>query len=319
MDAPGIVYALVTVMAWGSWLVPSQGVRFPNEQAKTFYVALASLLIVIPVVFARGEFGQLAGIAAWVPVLGGLIWAASAYCAFVGCRHIGIAKAFGIWAPLNIVVSFIWGLTLFGQFRDSSLPIGLLAAQSVLLVIIGILMIIFAGDPGVRDAAGTGKSARLGVSGACAAGVLWGTYYIPSAYLSRGMRGASEVSPWASALPLSVGMMIGTSVLVALTGRGPRLDKAGDYVRAIASGALWTAGNFGMLLTVKAIGPGPGYTIASLCVVVNALWGIFYFKDPAPRSRAALWIILGVILATLAGLVLGNLGALEGMYQITPR
>jgi len=53
--------------------------------------------------------------------------------------------------------------------------------------------------------------------------------------------------------------------------------------------------------------------------VVNALWGVFYFKDPAPKSRAALMTILGVIIATLAGLVLGNLGLLESMYEITLR
>lgn len=319
MDAPGTMYALVTVLAWGSWLVPAQRVNFPNEQIKTFYVAFASLLIATLVVIARGEMGQLAGGAAWLPVGGGLIWAVSAYCAFVGCRHIGIAKAFGIWAPLNIIVSFIWSLTLFGQFRDSSLLIGLLAGQSVLLVIIGILIIIFSGDSGAGAENKPGKSVWLGIAGACGAGVLWGTYYIPSAYLSRGIEGAADISPWASALPLAVGMMIGTSILVALAGRAPRLEKKRDYARAICSGGLWTAGNFGMLLTVKAIGPGPGYTIASLCVVVNALWGVLYFKDPAPRSRAALLTILGVVLATLAGLVLGNLGVLAGMYEIVPR
>ncbi len=319
MDTLGIVYAIITVMAWGSWLVPSQKVKFPNEQIKTFYVALATCLIAAIVVLIRGEAGQLASGNAWVPVLGGLIWAVSAYCAFVACNHIGIAKAFGIWAPLNIIVSFIWSLTLFGQFRDSSLLIGLLAIQAIALVIIGILMIIFSGDSGGGEQDRQGKSAILGLLGAIGAGILWGTYYIPSAYLSRTIEGASEVSAWASALPLAVGMLIGTSVMVALTRKAPKLHSIGDYVQALSSGGLWALGNFGMLLTVKAIGPGPGYTIASLCVVVNALWGVFYFKDPAPKSRAALMTILGVIIATLAGLVLGNLGMLESMYEITLR
>jgi hypothetical protein len=46
---------------------------------------------------------------------------------------------------------------------------------------------------------------------------------------------------------------------------------------------------------------------------------VFYFKDPAPKSRAALLTILGVVIVTLAGLVLGNLGLLESMYEITLR
>ena len=317
MDTLGIIYAIITVMAWGSWLVPSQNVKFPNEQAKTFFVALCTTVITVIIVLIRGELGQLASGGAWLPVAGGLIWAVSAYCAFVACKHIGIAKAFGIWAPLNIIVSFIWSLTLFGQFRDSSLLIGLLALQSVALVIIGILMIIFSGDSGEEDADKAGKSATLGLLGAVGAGILWGTYYIPSAYLSRSIEGASEISPWASVLPLAIGMLIGTSVMVALTRKAPKLESGLDYVRALSSGALWALGNFGMLLTVKAIGPGPGYTIASLCVVVNALWGVFYFKDPAPKTRAALLTIIGVLIATLAGLVLGNLELLETMYDIT--
>ena len=121
MDTIGIIYAVICVMAWGSWLVPSEKVKFPNEQAKTFFVALATTIIAFLVVLGRGELGQLSTGVAWVPVIGGLIWAISAYCAFVACNHIGIAKAFGIWAPLNIIVSFIWSLTLFGQFRDCSI------------------------------------------------------------------------------------------------------------------------------------------------------------------------------------------------------
>jgi len=317
MDALGIFYAVMTVMAWGTWLVPSQKVKFVNEQVKIFYVALATCLIAAVIVSIRGEMGQLSSGGAWIPVIGGLIWSVSAYCAFVACKHIGIAKAFGIWAPLNIIVSFIWGLTLFGQFRDSSLLIGLVAIQAIALVIFGILMIIFSGDSGSEQVDREGKSAIRGLLGAIGAGVLWGTFYIPAAYLSRTIEGLPEVSAWASGLPLAVGMVIGTTVLVALSGKAPKFESSLDYVRVLSSGGLWAIGFFGMLLTVQAIGPGPGYTIASLCVVVNALWGVFYFKDPAPKSRAAMLTFIGVIIATLAGLVLGNLELLESMYVIT--
>jgi glucose uptake protein len=318
VDTLGIFYAFITVMAWGSWLVPSQNVKFPNEQVKTFYVAICTVVLTAIIVLFRGEFGQLAQAEAWLPVLGGLIWSVSAYFAFVACNHIGIAKAFGIWAPLNIIVSFVWSLTLFGQFRESSLLIFLIALQSIALVTVGILMIILSGDAGASDEADSGKSMTIGLLGAVGAGILWGTYYIPSAYLSRTIEGAPEVSAWASVFPLAIGMLMGTSIMVAITRQVPKLECALDYVRACSSGGLWALGNFGMLLTVNAIGPGPGYTIASLCVVVNALWGVFYFKDPAPKSRAAMLTILGVSIATLAGLVLGNLGLLESMYEINP-
>lgn len=312
MDVIGIVFALMCVMAWGSWLVPSQNVKFSNEQAKAFYVALSTLISMIIVVVIRGELGDLGSGAAWVPVLGGLIWAVSAYCAFLACNHIGLAKAFGIWAPLNIITSFFWGLVLFGQFRDANLMLGMLAFGSVSVAIVGILMIIFAGgaDSEGKDAS---KKPMLGLAGAIGAGVLWGTYYIPSAWLSRTAEDATEISAYASALPLAVGMLIGSTILVILSGKSPKLPDTGSYVRALSSGVLWAIGNTTMLLMVKAIGPGPGYTIASLCVVVNALWGVFYFKDPHPKSRAAKLTIIGIIIATFAGIILGNLEAVAGM------
>lgn len=311
MDTIGILYAVVCIMAWGSWLVPSEKVKFPNEQAKTFFVALATTMIAFLVVLGRGELGQLSTGISWVPVIGGLIWAISAYCAFVGCNHIGIAKAFGIWAPLNIIVSFIWSLTLFGQFRDCSLVTWVIGLVSLLLVIGGVFMIIFSGGSGGGADDKAGKSMVKGLLGAVGAGILWGTFYIPAAYVSQTSTDLAQISPWASALPLAVGMLIGTAIMVALTRTAPKLEKPMDYIKAMGSGGLWALGFFGMLLMVAAIGPGPGYTLASLCVAVNALWGVFYFKDPAPKTRAARLTLIGVLIATLAGTVLGNFGSLD--------
>ena len=104
-------------------------------------------------------------------------------------------------------------------------------------------------------------------------------------------------------------MLIGTSIMVALTRTAPKLEKPIDYIKAMSSGGLWALGFFSMLLMVAAIGPGPGYTLASLCVAVNALWGVFYFKDPAPKTKAGKLTLLGVLIATLAGTVLGNFGS----------
>ncbi|MCJ7702965.1 MAG: GRP family sugar transporter [Anaerolineales bacterium] len=62
-----------------------------------------------------------------------------------------------------------------------------------------------------------------------------------------------------------------------------------------------------MLLLVDTLGAGRGFTIAQLSVVVNALVGIFWLKDPRPGSRPARLTLLGCVLATLGGILLGNL------------
>jgi glucose uptake protein len=162
---------------------------------------------------------------------------------------------------------------------------------------VGVLLIIFAKgtDKGVLDQG----AFRLGLAGAIGAGILWGSYFIPIKY--------SGVSPWAGTFPMSLGMAGGGAVLALLSRQSCRLASTGDYVRVCLTGALWSTGNYGMLLLVGVIGAGKGFTISQLAVVISALIGIYWLHEPYPRTRAARLTFVGCTLATLGGIVLGNL------------
>jgi glucose uptake protein len=86
-----------------------------------------------------------------------------------------------------------------------------------------------------------------------------------------------------------------------------RLNSPAHYPRLLATGLLWAIGNYGALKMMELIGTGRGFTIAQLCVVVNALIGIFWMKNPKPGTRAARLTLIGVTIATLGAIVLGNL------------
>jgi glucose uptake protein len=62
-----------------------------------------------------------------------------------------------------------------------------------------------------------------------------------------------------------------------------------------------------MLLLVDVIGAGKGFTIAQISVVVSALIGIYWLHEPPPQTRVANWTLVGCVLATVGGIVLGNL------------
>lgn len=292
----GTLYALVTVLAWGTWLAPSQNVPLKNQQVRMFYVASVNLLLALLISCVHG-LGDLTTEMFWLPFVGGLIWAASGLCAFTSTSKLGIAKAFGIWAPLNIIVSLICGRVLFGEFRNpSGLQLGLLAL-AVLVIIAGVLLIVFA--KGGAERPPERRAVVLGLLGALGAGVLWGIYYIPIKL--------SGASMWIAALPMAVGIFVGSGVLVLLGRQPPRLGTPGDYARVSATGVLWSIGNYGMLLLVGELGAGKGYTIAQLSVVVNALVGIYWLREPRPGTRAAYMTLFGCGLATLGGILLGNL------------
>jgi len=292
-----IFYALITVFGWGTWLAPSQKVIFPSQEIKTLYVVLTNLGIATVVAVWRSTIVELAPATFWLTVLGGMIWAVGGLCAFTGTNKLGTAKAFGIWAPLNIIVSLTWGAALFHEFINISPGSIVLLVAAILTILVGILLIIFAKD---TDEGGQERGAfRLGFAGAVGAGILWGSYFIPVKY--------SGVSPWAGAFPLAIGMTIGGIILALLTRQSWRLKESGDTIRASLTGALWSIGNYGALLLIDAIGVGKGFTISQISVVVSALIGIYWLREPPPKTRAATFTIIGCTLATIGGIVLGNL------------
>ena len=299
----GIFYALITVLAWGTWLAPSQNIAFKNQQIKTFYIGAANLVLAAVVTALQGGFSQLTAEVFWPPFLGGLIWAVSSLCAFTATHYLGMARANGIWSPLNIIVSLIWGAVLFNEFPNATIATWLLLIGSVAVIIGGVLLIIFA--KGSEALTHDRRAVTIGLLGAVGAGVLWGSYFIPIKL--------SAVSLWIASFPLAVGIFVG-STTSDLTGRqSPRLEQRGDYARVSLSGILWGVGNYGMLLLVNEIGAGRGFTIAQLGVVVNALVGVYVLKDPRPRTRAATLTLAGCVPAMIGGIVLGNIHYLRNL------
>ena len=291
-----VFYALVTVFAWGTWLAPSQHVPMKGQQTRTFYVTLAVLLTAIVIAFFKGFQGLTLG-TAWPPFLGGVIWAVSGLSAFVGTQRLGMAKAFGIWSPLNIIVSILWGIILFGEFLHTGTLNIILAAVSFVVIIGGILMIIFSGSEGDRSK--QSGAALYGYLGALGAGIGWASYFIPIRI--------SGLSMWVAMLPLAAGMFAGGAVICIVSKSSLHLEKPSHYMRVLSTGLLWTAGNYCALLMMQHLGTGKGFTIAQLCVVVNALLGVFWEHTPRPGTRAAYLTLAGVVVATIGAAVLGNL------------
>jgi glucose uptake protein len=296
-----VILAAITVLAWGTWLAPSEKVQLPNPQTRSFYVALGNLVLASVALFVTGP-GRLTADLFLYPFIGGVIWSIAGWMAFTATSRIGMAKAMGTWAPLNIVVGIFWGMLLFGEFLQEGPHIILFAGTAVAAILAGILFIIFSGQDYQSAHTETGRMAGFG--GALGAGILWGSYFVPTAWLARTVDGVDD---WVVAFPLAVGMFAGSLVLVAIGRKAPRCDRASDTARLLASGVLWTVGNFSMLLLVARIGIGKGFTIAQMCVVMNALIGIMVFREPPPRSRAARRTLAGVFIATIGAIVLGNL------------
>ncbi len=294
---PALLYALVTVIMWGTWLAPAQHLPFKNQQIRTFYVAVAFLALATVVALIVNGFAQLTWDVFWLPFIGGIIWAISSWCAFTATHKLGMARAQGLWSPLNIIVSLIWGAVLFQEFPMSGATTQLLFLLSAVIIIAGVLLIIFA-----KGSDATRRSRRevgIGLLGALGAGILWGTYFIPIKL--------SQASVWVASWPMAVGIFVGSIVLVLLPRQSLRLDRPSYYGRVLASGVMWGIGNYSMLLLVGELGAGRGFTIAQLGIVVNALIGVYWLKEPQPKTRAAALTLAGCVLAMIGSILLGNI------------
>ena len=292
----GFIYALVTIFAWGTWLAPSQNVVFKNQQIKTFYVGAANLALVLLVLLFQGLPG-LTWSVFWPPFLGGLVWAVSGFLAFTATNRLGMARAFGLWAPINVLVSILWGIVIFGEMLHEGSATLLMFALALLVTLVGVLLIIFAKGFG---GGGQPRAVLLpGLLAAVGAGVLWGSYFIPIKL--------SAASMWVASFPLAVGIFTGSLILAALSRQSMRLDSRESYIRVLSTGLLWGIGNYGMLLLVDQFGSGRGFTISQLGIVINGLLGVYLLKDPAPKSRAAALTLIGCVCATIGGIMMGGL------------
>jgi glucose uptake protein len=139
---------------------------------------------------------------------------------------------------------------------------------------------------------------RRGLLWAAAAGVLWGSYFVPAQW--------AGVSAQVSNFPLAVGMLAGGLALGLSGGERVRLPVTAAAAN-LAAGLLFGIGNLALLGLVSRVGTGVGFTIGQLSLLVNASIGIWLFKVPPPGSRAARLAAAGILIAGTGGALIGTL------------
>jgi glucose uptake protein len=139
---------------------------------------------------------------------------------------------------------------------------------------------------------------RRGLLWAAAAGILWGSYFVPAQ--------SAGVTAQVSNFPLAAGMLACGLALVLTGGEPVRLPAVGAAAN-LAAGFLFGIGNLALLGLVSRVGTGVGFTIAQLSLLVNASIGIWLFKVPPPGSRAAKLATAGILIAGTGGALIGAL------------
>jgi glucose uptake protein GlcU len=293
--------ALITVAALGTWIPTSQAVPGVPQRVRTFYAGVGNLLLASCALVVGGGHLTLGWRQFWLPLAGGLVWTAGSFAAFRSASIIGLARAAGTWTPLNIIVAFVWGALLFSELDELSASRWLALGMGLVLVLIGVLLIVGSQDPPAPE--GSSEHERAGTFGqgivwAAAAGVLWGTYFVPAQW--------ARVPSAVGNFPLALGIF---AAGLALTVHGRESIRLPPRVTAVqvTAGLLFGVGDLALLSLVARVGTGVGFTIAQLSLLVNAGIGMWVFKVPKPGSPASRSVLVGILVAGTGGILIGVL------------
>ena len=303
--------AFVTVAAFGTWIPLAQLLPGVPQRSRIFYVTVGNVVFAGIALLAGGGHLVLGWRGFWLPLAGGVVWTAGSYSAFRAAETIGIARAAGTWTPLNIIVAFAWGALLFGELDHFSGIRFILLAVALAAVLAGVFLIIGSQDssgapvvpavPPAPQATETepGRPAPRALGGllwAGAAGLLWGTYFVPAQWAAE----PAQVSNF----PLALGILGAALALALPAGQPARLGLRALTVQ-LGAGVLFGIGNFTLLGLVARVGTGTGFTIAQLSLLVNASIGIWAFHSPEPGTPAARKVIAGIMIAGVGGCLIG--------------
>jgi glucose uptake protein GlcU len=289
-----VLLALVTVAAFGTWIPLAQMLPGVPQRSRTFYVTVGNVIFAGIALLAGGGHLEPGWRGFWLPLAGGVVWTVGNYCAFRASETIGIARAAGTWTPLNIIVAFAWGALLFGELDHFPGIRFVLLAAALAAILAGILLIVGSqGRSGTRGAPGL---PRGGLLWSGAAGILWGSYFVPAQWAAE----PAQVSNF----PLALGIL-GAGLALALPAGEPIRLGPRALTAQIGAGVLFGIGDFTLLGLVARVGTGTGFTIAQLSLLVNASIGIWAFHVPQPGTPAARKVIAGIVIAGAGGCVIG--------------
>ena len=241
------------------------------------------------------DFQQAPHLVVW-GVLAGCLWAVANTLTIFAIRDVGLSIAFPLW-NMNSLIGILWGITLFNELRNSGALRWLSVLAGALLMFLGACLLAFA-----SSAQTTPEHAMRGIVAALAAGVLWGTMYVPyrKAYLT-GMNPLSFVAFF------TVGELI-TMTILAVSYSGGAAPLLRELLKAkevlfwlLLGGFVWVIGDLFQQYAAKYVGISRGIPLSNTNQLWGMAWGILVFGELRGRGPSLYGQVIGGSLLMAAG------------------
>lgn len=303
LQAVGILSGLVA----GAWL----GAAEAPTKLVTIGISpvVVSLAMVVGVFLARwslpaliqgtsyvgADVRQAPHLIVWA-VLGGCLWAVANTLTIFAVRDVGLSIAFPLWNS-NSLLGILWGIVLFNELRGAGWQRWCGVMGGAALMFGGATALAFA-----SAAQAAPRDALRGVTAAVAAGVLWGTMYIPyrKAYLTG-------MSPLSFITFFTIGEVVMMSTL-AVTFSGGVMPLWRELAAArsvlfwlLLGGFVWVIGDLFQQYAVKYAGITRGIPLSNTNQLWGLLWGILVFGELRGGTQGLYIQVIGGSLVMAAG------------------
>jgi len=296
--------------AAGAWLGGAEApIKIINPSVSAVTISLVMVLGVflarwsVPALVqgtshVRNDVRQAPHLVVWA-VLAGCMWAVANTLTIYAIRNVGLSIAFPLWNT-NSLLGIFWGFLLFNELRGAGWRCWLGVWGGAAGMFAGATLLAFA-----SSGQATPGKAFTGVIAALAAGILWGTMYIPyrKAYLT-GMNPLSFVAFF------TIGELV-TMTALALSYLGAvRLWQELLSVRTalfwlMLGGFIWVIGDLFQQYATKYVGISRGIPLSNTNQLWGLLWGVMVFHElrgGSPRTYAE--VIGGSILMALGAVAI---------------
>ncbi len=133
----------VAIVSWGTWLSFSRNAsnNINNPFYENLLITLGALIFNVFLFIGYCLLNWFSGfsvVSFFLPFISGVLWSFAGLFAFLAIAKIGVWKAFSIWAPSGMVISFLWGILYYKEFSGNLFS----ALLAVMLVITGVFLVI---------------------------------------------------------------------------------------------------------------------------------------------------------------------------------
>ena len=268
----------------------------------------------------------------YVTVMGmfaGGLFVSSISASFIAIESMGVALAQGIWGGMAMLVSYTWGVAVFGE-----VPERLWGSMVALILLIGGVCFVAncerLGDWNiqcwenvrVRASRNEGLDVResllspsqhgnttnesrgdrtKGILWACLVGILGGSILAPLHYVPQDKQGLIFVPSFGFGTLLTTPLILGIHILCSRDGVPPFHFKE-SIGTGLLSGMIYNVGNICSILAIPVIGYKIAYPLLQCAILVSAVWGIYVFEEiTRPNAIAVFWVgslivVMGAVL-----------------------